>query len=137
VSVPRFPAIAICPGDSFTVVESLNPLAAVSPHALQSGYLTRLYLFDSDGRRWRIASFETTPANPRSPFGKLVGVQLSLSAPERPPLSDIVEDLCRLVDFGPDDLYNQFVTRDALKSMFRAVPTPSDLLAAASSLGES
>jgi len=119
------------------VVESLNPLAAVSPHALQSGYLARLYLFDSDGRRWRIASFETTPAYPRGAFGKLVGVQLSLSAAEQPTLSDIVEDLCRLVDFDRDDLYNQFVTHDELKSIFRAVVTPSDLLAAASSLGES
>jgi hypothetical protein len=135
MSSPRFPAIAICPGDSFTVVESLAQLEAASPKALRTGYFDRLYLFDSAGERWRIARSETTSARITGPFGKLVGVQLSFAAPERPSLSEVVEDLCRLIDSDPDDVYNQFQTHDELKQRFRAALTSNDLLTAASSLG--
>lgn len=135
MNVPRFPAIAICPDDSFLVVESLSPLEAVSPHALRSGYLTRLYLFDLDGRCWRIARFETASTHPAGPFGKLVGVNLSFSAPEHSTLADIAEDLCRLVDIDPDDIYSQFGSHDELKRLLRSAVTPNDLLTVASRLG--
>jgi hypothetical protein len=135
VSVPRFPAIAICPSDSFHVAESLESLTVVSSHALGSGYFTRLYLFDSDGSCWRIARVERTAAHVAGPFGKLVSVNLSFSAPEPATLADIAEDLCRVVDADPDDVYNQFVSHDELQRMFRSAVTPSELLTAASSLG--
>jgi len=131
MGIPRFPAIAICPGDSFAVVESLVQLEAASPKALRSGFFDRLYLFDSDGKRWPVASFEATSARPKGPFGKLTGVRLSFGPPERPPLSEIAEDLCRLVDADPDDSYDQFVTHDELKRLLRAAATSSELVAAA------
>jgi hypothetical protein len=132
---PRYPAIAICPDDSFVVVRSEADLEAASPAAIRSGCFARLYLFDSDGARWRVARFEMTDARPRSPFGRLVGVRLTFEAPEQPLISDVVEDLCRLVDGDPDDLYGQFVDPDELKRLFRSAPTAAALVTVASTLG--
>jgi hypothetical protein len=132
--MPRFPAIAICPGDSFWVVQSMPE--GGSPAAIRSGYFNRLYLYDSDGKRWRVASVEATSARPKGPFGRLIGVQLSLAPPEQPPLSEIAADLCNLVDADPDDLYEQFITRDELKRRFGSAVTCSDLITAAATLGD-
>jgi hypothetical protein len=133
VPTPRFPAIAICPGDSFLVADSLSQLEAASPAALRSGYFDRLYLLDSDGKRWRVARFAITSARPKGPFGKLVGVELAFASPDVPLLSKIADALCQLVDCDPDDLYQQCATRDELKARFRASTTTSDLIAAAAS----
>lgn len=110
-------------------------LEAASPRGLRSGYFDRLYLFDSNGDRWRVARVEKTSARPKGPFGKLVGVRLSLGAPDRPRVSEIAEDLCRLVDDDPDELYNQFLTHEGLKAHFRSAVTSVDLITAASNLG--
>lgn len=135
MSAPRFPVIAICPGDYFLAIDSLRPIEAVSARALCSDYLARLYLFDSDGQRWRIARFEQTDARVKGPFGELVRVELTLSTPEQVQLSVIVEELCSLVDADPDDIYDQFTTHDELKRLLRAAATPRELVAAASALG--
>jgi len=130
---PCFPAIAVSHGDSFHVVQSAPD--GVSAQALRSGYLERLYLFDSHGERWRVARVERTSKRPNGPFGALVGVRLSFAPPDRPPLSEIAEALCHLVDAEPDGPYEQLITREALKVLFRSAPTASALIAAASNRG--
>jgi len=133
---PKFPAIAVCPRDSFSVVQAMAGLEAASPRGLESGYFERLYIVDSNGDRWRVARVETTSARPKGPFGKLIGVQLFLSPPDRPLLAEVADDLCQLVDADRDDLYDQFVTHEELKLLFRSAPTIERLIAVAANLGE-
>jgi hypothetical protein len=132
-TTPRFPAIAISLGDSFNVAESM--LDEASPRALKNGYFERLYFFDSNGELWRVVQVEKTSAPSKGPLGKRVGVRLSLSTPERPHISEVAEDLCRLVDEDPDDLYDQCMTHEELKELFRSAGTATELIAAAGSLG--
>jgi ribosomal protein S18 acetylase RimI-like enzyme len=137
VPTPRFPAICISPGDSFKVVAEPGQLEAASSLALKNGYFDRLYLFDSAGERWRVARVETTSARPEGPFGKAIGIRLSFTPPDAPSVSEVAEALCQLVDSDPDDLYDQFITHDELKALFRSAVTPGELIAAAASLGHS
>ena len=62
-------------------------------------------------------------------------MNLYFSAPEHSTLADIAEDLCRLVDIDPDDIYSQFGSHDELKRLLRSAVTPNDLLTVASRLG--
>lgn len=132
---PRLPAIAVCPGDSFAVVDSVRQLEGASDRALRSGYYDRLYLFDPDGRRWRVETFHRTGSQRRGPFGKLSEIRLVWSAPDSPSLADVADDLCKLVDADADDLYDQFVAHDDLKALLRSASSAAELVAVASSLG--
>ena len=48
-----------------------------------------------------------------------------------PALAEIAEVLCSCVDRDPDDLYDQFVTHDELKALFRGATSPPELMPAA------
>ncbi|MCA9644929.1 MAG: hypothetical protein KC492_29775, partial [Myxococcales bacterium] len=95
----------------------------------------RLYLFDSNGKRWRVVGVERTAASPRGPCGKLVGVSLTFGDPDQPSIDHVAEELCALVDADPDDIYAQFITHDELKTMLRAARSPGELISVAESLG--
>jgi hypothetical protein len=94
-----------------------------------------MYLFDSNGARWRVIKTERTGSRPKGPFGRLIGVHLTLGEPDHPSIGDVAEDLCKLVDSDPDDLYDQFISHEQLKDLFRASRSAEELIAAADTLG--
>lgn len=128
-----FPALAVSPGNSFLVVESIPATGSVT--ALRRGYFSRLYLFDSAGLRWPVVQVSALPSFLDRLLGRLVAVQLTFGAPELVPLGQIASDLCALVD-ADDDLYCQFVSHEELKAMLRQAASPGALIAIGRDLGE-
>jgi hypothetical protein len=63
-------------------------------------------------------------------------MELRMSPPHQPALAEIAEVLCSCIDRDPDDLYDQFVTHDELKALFRAATSAPELIEKARTLGE-
>jgi hypothetical protein len=110
---------------------SRQPLRRPSSPATTSGSGCSI----SNGERWRVDRVETTLARPKGPFGKLLGIRLFLSLTEIPTLAEVTEELCRIVDADPDDLYDQVMTHAELQTLFRSAQTVERLIAVASTLG--
>ncbi|MEW6756299.1 MAG: hypothetical protein AB1505_35810 [Candidatus Latescibacterota bacterium] len=131
---PAFPVIAISPGDSFLVMNS--PDWRCSRGGWHGGYFEGLILFDSAGRLW------PTKAALERPFGlvdhifsRVLPVQLNYGHPQDGKTADAIAMLEALVDADPDDLYDQFVTHDELKTLFREAKNPAELIGIARTLG--
>jgi hypothetical protein len=63
-------------------------------------------------------------------------LDIQLSQPAKVPISQVAELLCSCVNGDPDDLFDQFVTREELKSLFRNAESPLALITLAQSHGE-
>lgn len=132
----KFPAVWVAREGSFGVVDA--PLTTGSFVAYRNGFFTGLRFFDSSGTEWQVEA-----AQPKHKPGALdrllnrtVEMDLRMSPPRQPALAEIAEVLCSCVDRDPDDLYDQFVTHDELKALFRGATSPPELIEKARSLGE-
>jgi hypothetical protein len=71
-SQPKFPAIAVCSGDSFSLVSALPSMGTW--RAFRAGYFHRVYLVDREGIRWAAAS----PVMKASFFDRLLARRVRL-----------------------------------------------------------
>jgi len=130
-----YPALAVSPENSFMVVDKAPTLCNYL--GWRKGYYDGLLLYDSIGRLWRVAS--STPTKPPGLLTRLLNrhmeVQLDYDEPVSDGLNEVVELVAHLIDDDSDDLYDQFVTHDELKTMFRSARTPTDIIGLAKNLG--
>ncbi len=132
-----FPAIAVAPGDSFRVISGLDELSRCNFLAVRNGYFKQLFLFDSHGLVWPVAHAELD--RPPSLWDRLLnrrfGVTLQFAEPRENGLEYAKSALCELIDNDPDDLYDQFVPHDELKTLVRAAEDAAALIDTAETLG--
>lgn len=50
-------------------------------------------------------------------------------------LNEVVESIVQLIDSDPDDLYDQFVSHNELKQLFRLAKAPTAIIELAKNLG--
>lgn len=130
---PRFPAIAISPGDSFLVID--EPIQHCSAQGWRNGYFDNLVFFDSAGFLW------PTRASPRKPlrfydrFRRRIPVTVHYGQPQPGAQPRAVALLETLIDEDDTDLYDQFISHSELKALFRSARNAAELIAAARSLG--
>jgi hypothetical protein len=133
-----FPAIALSVGDSFLVVNELSAITSCTLSALHHGYYRRFSLFDTEGVLWPVK--EAIPERPVNILDRLtdrvIRVTLDFDVPMQGEMSLIVEELCRLIDNDPDDLYDQFLSHEELKARIRGCRSAGDLVHLADTLGE-
>ena len=131
---PVYPVIAISPGDSFLVMNS--PDWRCSRGGWQSGYFEGLVLFDSAGRLWKTdATLERPFSFIDRIFSRVLPVRLKYGHPQDGKTADVTAMLNALVDGDPDDLYDQFVSHDELKTLFREAKSPAEIISIARTLG--
>lgn len=131
----KFPALWIAREGSFGVID--EPLDNASYVGYRNGFFTGLRFFDVSGALW-----EVLDAVPERPFGLLdrmlnrrVGMHVRVGDPTRPPVAEIVDQLCACIDGDPGDLYDQFVSREELKARFRTSASPAEVIRHARDLG--
>jgi hypothetical protein len=132
----KFPAVWIANEGSFGVID--KPIVDGSFLAFRNGFFDGLCLFDSSGTEW-----VAERAVPRSAPGILdrilnrrLQVDLRFGLSRQASVAETAERLCSCVDRDADDLYDQFITHQELKAMFRAATTPAELIEWARTLGE-
>jgi hypothetical protein len=132
----KFPALWIANEGSFGVID--EPIKSRTYVAYRNRFFDGLRFFDISGDEWIVA--RVIPG--REPglldrwTNRQVEVDLQFGPPHRPALSEIIERLCSCVDRDPDDIYDQFVTHDELKALFRAARSPQELIHSARTLGD-
>jgi hypothetical protein len=106
--------------------------------ALRNGFFEGLRFFDSAGVEWKVAAAvpRRKPGIVDKLLNRRVEMDLRMEPPREPALGEVAELLCSCVDRDPDDLYDQFVTHDELKSLFRAASSAPQLIEHARNLGE-
>jgi hypothetical protein len=132
----EFPAVWIANEGSFGVTD--KPLAQGSFVAFQNGFFDGLCFFDSSGTEWVVerAVPRSTPGIFDRVLNRRLQVELHFAPPRQTSVSEFAERLCSCIDRDPDDLYDQFVPHQQLKTMFRAATTPAELIELARTLGE-
>src|SRR5262245_57070999 len=126
VATIAFPALAIA-WDSVMPVNAVQDRCSVV--AWRRGYFRGLFYFDSNGLIWRVV--EATPRTQPSLVQRLLNsklrVDLRLDSPEHANLDEIKGRLVQIIDQDPDDLYDQFVSHEELKSMIRRSTTAAEI----------
>jgi len=132
-----FPVIAFATNDTFYVYDRAEELSVAYARALTNQFWSGLQLFDVRGRLWSVTRIE--PAESVTWWTRFrnrrVSIMLEFAEPIEAAQSRMVEALCKIVDADPDDLYDQFVSHDELKQMFRAAATPAELIEVARTKG--
>lgn len=132
----RFPALWVAKEGSFGVIET--PMREGSCLAFRNRFFEGLRFFDSAGAGWEVEV--ALPKRKPNVLDKLLNrkleVELRLGPPRQPQVAEVAELLCSCVDREPDDLYDQFVTHDELKTLFRGASSTPELIQLAGSLGE-
>jgi hypothetical protein len=124
----RLPALWIAEEGSFGVTD--EPLTRCSYFAYRRGFWQGLRFLDADGRSWIVQEAVVT-RRPRlldRLLNRSIGVSLRLSGPLQLPLPDVIELLCSCLERDPDEVYDQFSSRDELKALFRSARTVPELL---------
>lgn len=131
----NFPALWIAREGSFGVID--EPLDRASYVAYRNGFFTGLRFLDVSGAVW-----EVLDAVPERPFGLIdrifnrrVAMNVRVGDPTRPPLAEVIDQLCACVDADSGDLYDQFVSQEELKARFRTSASPAELIRHARNLG--
>src|SRR5688500_16892211 len=123
-----FPAIWIAREGSFGVID--RPMDGGSYLAYRRGFFEGLRFFDVSGSEWAVVA--ALPTRQPGPLARLLNrrieLDIRLGPPTQPPLSEVADSLCSCVDRDPGDLYDQFVTHDELKVLFRAATSAADLV---------
>ena len=137
MDAPTSPALYICPGDSFSPSPEDPTVVRTTARGLKGDYLRRLLIFDRSGQSWKVDDVrpERNVTFWDRIFGRMLNVRLICRAAPDVTMQQVVEQLCSLVDGDPDDLYDQFVSHEELKAMFRAAASPAELVDVAQRLG--
>lgn len=131
---PRYPVIAISPGDSFLVID--EPIRECSYVAWRNGYFDDLVLFDLDGRLWPTrAELRVRPRFFQRWTNRSLPVHVYAGLPRDDAHEDAVRLLERIVDDDTTDLYDSFVPRSELKALFRSAEDAEGLVSVARDLG--
>jgi hypothetical protein len=130
---PRFPVIAISPGDSFLVID--EPIAHCSAHGWRRGYFDGLVFFDSAGLLWPTSTSLPRPLRFFDRFRRSIPVAVECHDPRAGAQSEAVALLETLVDEDETDLYDQFVSKEELKALFRSARDAAELIDVARNLG--
>ena len=132
----KFPAVWIANEGSFGVTD--KPLVEGSLVAFRNGFFDRLCFFDSSGTEWVVerAVPKSAPGILDRILNRRLRVELRFALSREASVAEIAERLCSCIDRDPDDLYDQFVTHQELKAVFRASTTPAELIERARTLGE-
>ena len=132
-----FPAIALSVGDSFSVVNELSAITSCTPSAFDHGYFRHFSLFDTEGVLWPLK--EATLERPINVLNRLIDgvirVTLKFDIPRQGEMSSVVEEMCRIIDNDPDDLYSQDLSYEELKARLRECRSASGLVHLADTLG--
>ncbi len=107
---------------------SLVELQLASSASIRSGFFQRLYLYDQAGLAWQVERLEQTGSRRVGPFGGLLEVRLTLTQTRRREQSEVVDDLCRILD-SDDDVYSQTLTHAQAAASLRAATGPRELIA--------
>jgi hypothetical protein len=137
MDAPIAPALYVCPSDSFSPSPEDPTVVRTNARGLRSDYFRRLLIFDSSGRTWKVKDVrpERSVTFWDRVFGRMLNARLICYAAPDVEMPQIVHELCSLVDSDPDDLYDQFVSHQELKAMFRAAASPAEVIDIAQRLG--
>lgn len=132
----EFPALWIAREGSFGVIDA--PMNGGSFSAYRKGFFDGLKFFDSSGKTWEVetAVLKRKPSVVDRLLNRRVALDLQMRPPCQPALVSIAELLCSCVDRDPDDLYDQFVSHEKLKALFRTAVSAPGLIQLARTLGE-
>jgi len=130
-----FPAVAISKNNSFISVSGLDELSHCTSTGWNSGYFKDLTLLDSEGSYWEVkAEIDHQPKlwerilNRRIKVG--INFQYICDGKEK-----AVEDICLLLDKDTTDLYDQFVSKEELKTEFTKAQSAKEIVHLATTLG--
>jgi hypothetical protein len=138
MDAPTTPSLHVCPGDSFLVPPTDPARIRNSPLGLSSDYYRRLLIFDGSGRTWRVEDVRTDRGVTFLDrlLRKTLNARLVCRAAPDVEMQQVVDELCSIVDSDSDDLYNQFVSHNELKRLFRSARSPGELIEVARRLGD-
>jgi len=132
----KHPVLWIAREGSFGVIDTLMKDGSIA--AYRNGFFEGLRFFDSSGSVWEVGAAvpKRKPGALDRLLNRRVEMDLRIEPSRQPALAEVAELLCSCVDRDPGDLYDQFVTRDELKILFRSAASAPELIKRARTLGE-
>jgi len=119
----KFPAIIISKGDSIYLWDSLDNELQGNLYAFAKGFWHQIVLFDSAGRRWKVA--EVIPHRKISTVEKILSyifwnpklkVRLQFDKPKPYTMEELQKAICALIN-QDDDIITQFIEAKKLKEI--------------------